>query len=145
MGCRSGGYLIYVVIALGTFAAELAVWWITTDGIAPWRRLAANALEDPIVSLSSNREPSLSRIDSDRSMLGLKIRAHKLLYWWTNLTVRDRIEVFVLRPWEVTNSVWLVYIVFAQTFGSYRNCDCQASTWGSDGVRTFSISNRPYC
>lgn len=51
------------------------------------------------------------------------------------MTFRDCMEILFLRPCEIVNTCWLVYIVAAQTFGSYNNCDCQASIWGGHGVR----------
>jgi hypothetical protein len=38
-----------------------------------------------------------------------------------------------MRPMEVTNLTWLLYIVFAQVLGSYQNCQCLASTWAGKG------------
>ncbi|MCJ1465164.1 hypothetical protein MMC07_003780 [Pseudocyphellaria aurata] len=34
---------------------------------------------------------------------------------------------------ELVNTAWLIYIVMAQTLGSYRNCDCQSSIWSRGG------------
>lgn len=39
-----------------------------------------------------------------------------------------------MRPCEIFNSAWLVYIIAAQTFGSYQTCECLASTWAGSGV-----------
>ena len=47
---------------------------------------------------------------------------------------------WLLRFLELVNAGWLIYIVAAQTFGSYRNCECQSSTWGRwGGYIDFSI------
>lgn len=54
-------------------------------------------------------------------------------------------EVFLLRPFEVVNLFWLTYIVMAQTFGLYQNCDCMASTWDRRGVRDYSKCRCPLC
>ncbi|KAF4556380.1 Hypothetical protein D9617_1g082570 [Elsinoe fawcettii] len=43
---------------------------------------------------------------------------------------RDWIRIFVLGPMECFNAAWLSYIVFAQTFGGYRSCECVTSSWG---------------
>ena len=45
----------------------------------------------------------------------------------------------VLRPGEAFNSIWLVYIITAQTFGAYNNCDCMASIWAGKGVSSLYI------
>lgn len=34
---------------------------------------------------------------------------------------------------ELINFSWLVYIVIAQTFGTYRTCECVTSGWGGQG------------
>lgn len=47
---------------------------------------------------------------------------------------KDKATLFILRPLDITASIWLAYIVSAQTFGSYQNCDCMSSTWGLHGV-----------
>ena len=80
LGCRSGGYMIFVVIALGLLAIEMISWWIVASTV-----------------------------------------------------IRRRLEVYFFRPAELTNAAWLIYIVIAQTFGSYNNCKCKASTWGGRG------------
>lgn len=42
-------------------------------------------------------------------------------------------EIFYFRPIESFNTVWLVYIVVAQTWGFYKTCDCVTSGWGGGG------------
>ncbi|KAF1973731.1 hypothetical protein BU23DRAFT_463721 [Bimuria novae-zelandiae CBS 107.79] len=42
-------------------------------------------------------------------------------------------EIFFFRPIESFNTIWLVYIVVAQTWGFYKTCDCVTSTWGGAG------------
>lgn len=34
---------------------------------------------------------------------------------------------------ELVNTAWLVYILMAQTFGTYNSCDCVTSRWGGGG------------
>lgn len=144
LGCRSGGYLIYVVIALGTFAVELLVWYLMHDGTAspPWRR---DSVSDLVTRWGSSLERRLSRDDGNSSRLfrAAKDGLSKMLHWWSSLTLRDFMEVFVLRPFETGNFIWLIYIVIAQTFGFYQNCDCMASTWGGQGVRECSQYHCP--
>ena len=50
-----------------------------------------------------------------------------------NMTTKRRWELLFFRPMEVFNALWLVYIVFAQTIGLYKTCDCTTSTWGGGG------------
>ncbi|KAK7186938.1 uncharacterized protein CC84DRAFT_735552 [Paraphaeosphaeria sporulosa] len=42
-------------------------------------------------------------------------------------------EWFFFRPLEAFNTIWLVYIVVAQTWGFYKTCDCVTSNWGGAG------------
>lgn len=135
LGCRSGGYLIFAIMSLGIFLVELLVWWLTPDGssLAEWIRYRQ---EDPMTRWRSNMGRRLSRTDSNGWMSRTRSRVASLLHAWNNMTFRDGMEIFFLRPCEIINMSWLVYIVAAQTFGSYRTCDCQASIWGGHGVRT---------
>lgn len=38
-----------------------------------------------------------------------------------------------LRVIELVSTAWLIYIVMAQTVGSYQTCECQSSLWGAWG------------
>lgn len=147
MGCRSGGYLIFFVIALGTFAAELLVWWLVHDGLAllSWREQSAS--DDPITRLESRLERRIPFDNSNRSSLVVAAKSglRKILRRWRRLTLRAFLEVFVLRPCEICNFFWLIYIVMAQTFGFYQNCDCIGSAWDSRGVRDCSQCYCPLC
>lgn len=42
-------------------------------------------------------------------------------------------ERIFFRPIETINTIWLVYIILAQTLGWYQTCDCLASTWDKGG------------
>lgn len=48
-------------------------------------------------------------------------------------TLQQGTERFLLRPIEIVNAGWLVWISLAQTFGVYRTCDCVTSRWGHGG------------
>ena len=80
LGCRSGGYMIFVVNAMSLLTFEMIAWWCVPG-----------------------------------------------------MVNRQRLEIYFFRPAELTNAAWLTYIVAAQTFGSYNNCECKASAWGSRG------------
>lgn len=34
---------------------------------------------------------------------------------------------------ELVSTAWLIYIVMAQTIGSYQTCECQSANWGHEG------------
>ncbi|KAL9613821.1 MAG: hypothetical protein Q9167_001668 [Letrouitia subvulpina] len=121
LGCRSGGYLVYFVIAFGLLVIEILVWWLTHE-----RTLASPHYIPRIATKLRER----FRPNHDSSAIR---RMHRSLSWFTTSTFRDIVRNFVLRPGEVANAIWLIYIIFAQTFGAYQTCDCMASNWGSIG------------
>ncbi|OCL04333.1 hypothetical protein AOQ84DRAFT_324574, partial [Glonium stellatum] len=55
---------------------------------------------------------------------------------------------FFFIPVEFINTTWLIYIVLAQTFGSYRTCECVTSRWaGGGGYLDFTqsdVTNSPW-
>ena len=52
---------------------------------------------------------------------------------WHNSSTQKRLDMLFFKPVECANSIWLIYIVMAQTVGSYNNCACKSSTWGGHG------------
>ena len=100
-------------------------WWLVPEG--------SISDDDVFTRMASNLERKLSRSPSNTWNILVKTRARNALSWWQRKTIRDRIESLVLQPMEVCNCIWLMYIVTAQTFGSYRNCDCMSSIWGTIG------------
>ena len=122
LGCRSGGYMVFMTIALGLFGLEMFFWWLIAEG--------SLSSEDLISRFGTNLERKLSRAESNE---WVAVQIRRLVSWWKNTNTRDRIEALILRPAEVVNSAWLAYIVLAQTFGIYVNCRCMASVWGGRG------------
>lgn len=49
------------------------------------------------------------------------------------LTARQWFERWFLQPIEVANTIWLCYLILAQTFGAFVTCACQSSIWASGG------------
>lgn len=97
--------------------------------------------ETPLACLSSRVERYLSRSDSQNwipCMLS-KLRFRQFLRWYSRLSLKDRLAIFVLDPGEALNACWLFYIVIAQTFGLYQNCYCMASIWGGRAVRAYLL------
>ena len=137
LGCRSGGYLIFVILAVFTLITEMFVWWFLPEGVLPesptgdWlRRHSTNsAMERMVTGITRN----LERVDGDAWTLEARKRMRKLLMWWTALSLRDQLEILFFRPYELVSSGWLCYIILAQTLGSYQNCGCMASSWSTLG------------
>ncbi|CUS13983.1 unnamed protein product, partial [Tuber aestivum] len=58
---------------------------------------------------------------------------------WVFLPMGRRREAarWFLRLCEFTNFCWLMYIITAQTRGTYNNCRCKSSVWGGGGYVDF--------
>jgi hypothetical protein len=114
LGCLSGGYTVFFVIASGLATFEALSWWLIPE---PLGTLSPRYLK------SSALPPANSYIE--HLMQRLRIT-------WNN-DPRSIFQACVMRPMEVTNLAWLLYIVFAQVLGSYQNCRCLASVWAGKG------------
>ena len=112
---------------------ELLIWCLVKDEIAS-------------SGLSSRVDRQLYCSDSENwgPYILSKLRFRQISRWYSRLSLKDRLAIFVLDPGEAINAGWLVYIVIAQTFGLYQNCNCMASIWGSRGVRAYlSLISEP--
>lgn len=109
-GCRSGGYSIFFVISFAAATFEAIAWW---------------QLPKPTPN-SERTHPS----EPPKTILGRLGHYMATLYRYDR---RKLVEVTILREMEFINTTWLCYTICAQTFGSYNNCFCQASTWGGGG------------
>ncbi len=127
LGCRSGGYLVYFVITVFLLLIELAVWWLTHETTHTSKDILARLGK----KLAHHR--SLQRQGSAETGEVKSQRAHAVLHWFRSTALRDVIKNYLMRPCEMVNSVWLTYIIFAQTFGSYQTCDCMATVWAGKG------------
>lgn len=126
--------MIFVVIGLFSFTIEMLVWWqISSESAKSSHWLRRTSFEDPIGSFGEGLDRRLSRSQNGRWRHVASKKLRQALDWWSNLSFRRRIEALVLRPIDCINTVWLCYIVLAQTFGWYRTCECQASVWGGGG------------
>ena len=121
LGCRSGGYLIFNCVALGTFIIEGLIWRFVPEG-SIWDN-------GPISRFGATLTRRITREDPETVHPTLR----KIVWWLKHSSSRDRVEAIVLRPLECANTIWLAYIVMAQTFGSYENCGCMCSVWGYHG------------
>ena len=139
LGCRSGGYLIYVVIALGLLAIELSVWRLT--------HTTTHTDSDPLRRVGTRLERTWSSISvaqkTQEKAPATHRRVHTFLHWFKTTSFRALVKNGLLRPLEALNTIWLTYIIFAQTFGSYQTCDCMSSNWahGHGGFIDFETYN----
>ena len=128
LGCRSGGYMIFFVMALANFTFEMLLWPFADGAMWEWLRRIRN--HPRVRNMSDAGIQRVERWDSDKWSGGLKHRLIQLLRYWKSLNDRDRFGLLVLTPMDIGNAAWLTYIVLAQTFGWYRNCSCKGTSWG---------------
>lgn len=74
--------------------------------------------EDLITQLFGHVRGNLDRQNSDRWVIGAREQLRTLRTMWKSLSFTDRLGV-ILRLLEIGNTIFLTYIVFAQTLGSY--------------------------
>ncbi len=125
LGCRSGGYAVYIIIALGLLMIELVVWRLTHE-----RTPSLNGQDNQTQTKYEEGRGS----PSSQGVQRIPRAWSRLQNLWNRMDTRDVIRIFIMRPCEIFNSAWLVYIIAAQTFGSYQTCECLASTWAGSGV-----------
>lgn len=101
----------------------------TSEAISDFRDMVENFLIRATVKcisifLPSNRKHKLQHVEHRMKVFSLTIREYNLKEWTRR---------FFFIPVEFINTTWLIYIVLAQTFGGYRNCECITSRWASGG------------
>lgn len=167
LGCRSGGYLVFVTISFGLLIAELLVWWLVSpvrmtqpDWLArrttrlqstasyakfegPFRGFLrklkdtstafTDFLEGYSIKTVSKAVDVLPGHDKSARRDSVESYLQRKFSTFHNLTLQERTERFFFRPAEFINMSWLIYITIAQTFGSYRNCNCITSGWARGG------------
>ncbi len=116
LGCRSGGYLIFGVIALGLFGLEMMIWAAT--GMKGEGRPEE---QDKTLPKEEQTYTGGKQMPTGGKQKSTKSKPKKP---WVN-----RILQFL----ELVSTGWLTYIVMSQTIGAYQTCDCQSSSWGQRG------------
>lgn len=101
--------MVFAVMATGLLVIELLVWWLTHQ--------TTHTPEDLLAKVGSKLERHISRRQVFRIEKKTKWQGRQdaFLSWLTTTTFRDVMRNFVLRPGEVVNTVWLVYIIMAQS------------------------------
>lgn len=128
LGCRSGGHAVYLTITVALVAIELIVWWLTHEHIGD---SSDDALLERIKTERDSYFRRQSGFPTGRLLIALRL-------WYATANVRRVMKNYLIRPLEAFNTGWFIYIVAAQTFGSYQTCDCLGSTWATSGVRYSS-------
>lgn len=92
LGCRSGGYTVYMVIAVGLLIIETLVWWLTHE--------TTHTSKDPLARMRTRLERHISREGKQEKNDITQARGQRLLSCLHSRTFRDIIKNFVLRPGE---------------------------------------------
>ena len=122
-----------MIVAVGLLVIELSVWYMTHE----------TATKTSISAQTRLKSTWKHFYSQSRSGMPMRARlASSARSWWSQLSSREAMKNFVIRPGEAFNTVWLVYMITAQTFGAYQKCDCMASTWAREGV-IMTLSARP--
>lgn len=169
LGCRTGGYMIYIVIALALHGAEMLVWWLTSPlrkkeqfqasmeqytqrqpsettisgptrirlpGLATSKTALAKilivleGLSVRLVLIILRAAPMRRRkVRMERIEFAIRRHFEKL----RNLTTREWTQRVFFTPVEFVNTVWMCYMIMAQTVGAFNTCSCMTSSWGGYG------------
>jgi hypothetical protein len=163
LGCRSLGYLIFVILSSALLLLEFLVWWFTAEETRVPDLARRRFTSTTFVQMEERGSGILRRMKSWSSkrrdwfetfLLGFlpavaaffqpsskrtktRDRVRKSLddafTESHNFTIRQWTHRFFFIPVEIINAAWLVYIILAQTFGSYSNCKCSSSIYGFGG------------
>lgn len=149
LSCRSGGYVVFAVVAFGLLILEFVTWMYTSPvrNEKQWRRLSERL--DRLGAPSTHPEATSKRSVVPRVLLGasksvtrtlkrirrllprvFKQKIENVCAASQRLTVRQWAEITVFQPVEAFNTVWLLYLFMAQTTGAFNNCACETSIWG---------------
>ncbi|KAG8530468.1 uncharacterized protein KY384_004971 [Bacidia gigantensis] len=118
LGCRTGGYLVHIILALSLLLIEFSAWAFTYD--------KTHTHDDICRRVSTRLE---HRFTDPEKGLSQDSRLQKMITRLRGHAFRDVVKTLIIRPLEAINAGWLIYIIAAQTFGSYQTCECFASTW----------------
>jgi len=160
LGCRSGGHMIFAVIAFSLLLVEMLLWWCITPTkwLDPIKRhlSQSNHYTSRQHHLQGYWCTSVSTLKKALLVVE-KIMLQTLLATFKRVGMNHRrlekveegllamsrardgwnlqqwTERILFRPLEVINTAWLVYHIVANTIGSYLNCRCETSTWSTGG------------
>lgn len=185
LGCRTGGYMIYIVIALALHGAEMLVWWLTSPLRAGRKEQFQAAIEQYTqrrpsdTSIPGPKRIKLPGLATSKTALAktlhlledFVVRFVLLFFRFTpmkhkktranraefvirrhfeklrNLTTREWTQRVFFTPVEFANTVWMCYMIMAQTVGAFNNCSCMTSSWGGYGgyldFTQWSVADSP--
>ncbi|KAK3113136.1 hypothetical protein LTR53_009873 [Teratosphaeriaceae sp. CCFEE 6253] len=156
LGCRSGGYTVFIAIATSLLVTEMILWWWWDAQKPELRDLHRRASHNAYVASSGEKlrtgwtkvQRLLSPLAASCATLFKRIintllpdpvikilngTTHSLGTWFAKLSPQQRWEFLFFRPVEAGNTAWLLYRILAQTFGSDNTCECMSSLWSFGG------------
>lgn len=156
LGCRSGGYTVFGVVAFGLLLVEMLCWWVfdaskpklkefnrrmtareSTLKLMLWYAQKRHAFDTKSAKLMLTCRDlvqnwlSLVVPRSFAEAVDQKLKAVWMI--WQEKTAPQRVDRIFFKPLECFNFIWLCYIVLAQTTGHYNNCKCKSSIWAGGG------------
>ncbi|TKA45301.1 hypothetical protein B0A54_04397 [Friedmanniomyces endolithicus] len=155
LGCRSGGYTVFIAIATILLVMEMGIWWwmdAKKDHLHHLQRRAtlvnshfgstrfqvawaniSNGLRRLAGLCNAILGTVLTTVLPRAATTALKRRQRRIGDWFASLRTQQRWDYCFFRPVEIGNTIWLLYRIMAQTFGSDETCACMSSLWGGGG------------
>ncbi|KAK0322663.1 hypothetical protein LTR82_006119 [Friedmanniomyces endolithicus] len=155
LGCRSGGYTVFMAVATILLAMEMGVWWwmdAKKDHLHHLRRRAtltnthigSHRLQTAWANISNGLRrlaglcnailgTVITAVLPKAATTTLKRRLQLFRDWYASLRTQQRWDYCFFRPVEIGNTIWLLYRIMAQTFGSDETCACMSSLWAGGG------------
>lgn len=137
LGCRSGGYMVYFTIAFSSFSLEMLIWWLMPVANSTTWRFQRLGSKNVLPHFLPNLQQRQDRAYSGRWswMTATKPYFRRISSYLKGLISRGLIQQILFRFLDVVNSIWLAFVVCAQTLGADQNCDCSSANWGPSYVR----------
>lgn len=118
--------MIYLINAITIITSEFLLWWLRASIPGKPRFLKRFAPEEFVYQILDRAyrclgRANIRRANSNEWISETREQIQRFRRWWMDQTFTDRLGL-LLHSYEVVNSIWLIYIIFAQTFGSYEVC-----------------------
>ncbi|KAK0345475.1 hypothetical protein LTR02_008154 [Friedmanniomyces endolithicus] len=155
LGCRSGGYTVFMAVATILLIMEMGIWWwmdAKKDHLHHLQRRAtlinthigSHRLQTAWANISNGLRrlaglcfvvfvTTISAILPRMVIAAVKRKQQRFGDWFASLRAQQRWDYCFFRPVEIGNTIWLLYRIMAQTFGSDETCACMSSLWAGGG------------
>ncbi|KAK1091743.1 hypothetical protein LTR48_005684 [Friedmanniomyces endolithicus] len=155
LGCRSGGYTVFMAVATILLVMEMGIWWwmeAKKDHLHHLQRRAtlinthigSHRFQTAWANISNGLRrlaglcfavfvTTISAILPRMVIAAVKRKQQRFGDWLASLRAQQRWDYCFFRPVEIGNTIWLLYRIMAQTFGSDETCACMSSLWAGGG------------